>query len=269
MRVERVASELWETASLLLVGDDASVAVDPGVWVEEVAALERRARELDAPIRHALVTHADWDHVCGLAPLREAVVAAGAGTSARIASGEPGATAGRRAREHGREASLPPRVDRVLEVGRAHRIGPFVVETIPLPGHTPDGTAFRVRALDVLAVGDHLSSAEFPFVSDTARYRATLAGLVELLRHDPPGLVVPGHGPALTGEEALANAEADLAYLRELQQTVTSALGEGAARDEARTAGLAVALPRPAPDDLDEMRAANVDVQLEELLPQS
>jgi hypothetical protein len=35
-----------------------------------------------------------------------------------------------------------------------------------------------------------------------------------------------------------------------------------------RQAALAVELPRSAPDDLDAMRAANVEAQLDELLPQ-
>ena len=267
MHVERFESALWETASLLLVGDGGSVAIDPGVSADEVAAIDRRAHELGAPVTHILVTHADWDHVCGIAPFPDAITAAGAATAARIESGEPGERAAQRAEEHGLSVALPPRIDQVLEVGRAHRVGPFVVETGPLVGHTRDGTAFRVRELDVLAVGDHLSSSEFPFASSTAHYRATLAGLVELLRNDPAGLVATGHGPALTGAEALANAEADLAYLRELHAAVVSALAGGGTRADAHAAGLAVPLPRPAPDDLAEMHEGNVEAQLEELLP--
>jgi glyoxylase-like metal-dependent hydrolase (beta-lactamase superfamily II) len=161
-----------------------------------------------------------------------------------------------------------PRVDRPLAAGVAHRIGPFVVETVALPGHTADGTGYRVRALDVLAVGDHLSAVEFPFVSSTADYRMTLAGLIDLLRHDPPARVVPGHGPPLTAAEALAIAEADLAYLRALRDAVAGALAANADRGRARAAGLAVEVPRAAPGDLAGMRAANVEAQLNELLPQ-
>jgi len=267
VQVERFESELWETASLLLVGEGESVAIDPGVSADEVAAIDRRAHDLGAPVTYVLVTHADWDHVCGIAPFPDAVAAAGEATAARVEIGEPGKTAARRAEEHGLSVALPPRIHRVLEVGRAHRVGPFVVETAPLVGHTPDGTAFRVRELDVLAVGDHLSSSEFPFASSTAHYRSTLAGLVELLRNDPAALVVPGHGPALTGAEALANAVADLAYLRGLHIAVASALAGSGTRADARAAGLAVPLPRPAPDDLARMHETNVESQLEELRP--
>jgi hypothetical protein len=74
---------------------------------------------------------------------------------------------------------------------------------------------------------------------------------------------VPGHGPELTAADAQAIAEADLRYLWELHDAVAA----GSTRDEARTAGLAVELPRPAADDLAEARAANVEVALAERFP--
>ena len=153
-----------------------------------------------------------------------------------------------------------PRVDRTFAAGAAIQAGPLLLETLALPGHTLDGTAFRCRQLDVFAVGDHLSAIEFPFATSTAAYRGTLAALIELLRHDPPGRVVPGHGPELTAATALAIAEADLAYLWELQDSVAS----GRTREEAREAGLAVELPRPAADDLAQAQVANVEAALAE-----
>jgi hypothetical protein len=93
--------------------------------------------------------------------------------------------------------------------------------------------------------------------------------LIEMLREDPPETVIPGHGPPLAAEEALGVAEADLRYLRSLHAAVVDALTRAGTRDEARAAGLAVALPRECPPDLDEMRGFNVDRQIEEILPAS
>ena len=103
-------------------------------------------------------------------------------------------------------------------------------------------------------------------MSDTAAYRVTLAGLIELLRHDPPMQVVPGHGPAVGADEALELAAADLAYLRALQAAVAGALEQGADREEARNTGLAIEPSRSAEQSA-VMRASNVDSQLDELLP--
>jgi glyoxylase-like metal-dependent hydrolase (beta-lactamase superfamily II) len=262
---ERFESALWQTASLLLVAEDEAVALDPCIGRDEVARITARAAELGSRVTAVLATHADWDHVCGIAAFPEAEAAMGELTAELVASGAHTARIEELAARNGVEIAGPPRVDRRLAAGTAHRVGPFVVETLALPGHTPDGVAYRVRELDLLAVGDHLSSIEFPFVTSTAAYRSTLAALIELLRHDPPRRVVPGHGPEHSAAEALAIAEDDLAYLRRLHGAVRRALGRSADRERAHEAGLAVEPPRASEDD--EMRAANAAAQVAELLP--
>jgi hydroxyacylglutathione hydrolase len=261
---ERFESALWQTSSLLLVAEGEAVVIDPCISAEEVARISDRAATLGARVTHVLVTHADWDHVCGIGAFPDAVATMGARTAEIVAGGEPLEVIGKRAATYGLTIEGVPRVDRALAVGIAHQIGPFVVETIALRGHTADGTAYRIRELDVVAVGDYVSAVEFPFASTTSEYRTTLASLIDLLRNDPPAHVVPGHGPALTTAEALTIAEADLAYLRALRDAVAAARDDHA---RARAAALDVPLPRPAPDELAEMHAGNAEAQIEELLP--
>ena len=264
MHFERFESALWQTSSLLLVAGDEAVAIDPCISADEVARIADRAATLGARVTHVLVTHADWDHYCGIGAFPDAVATMGAATAEIVAGKGSLEVLSTRAAEYGLTIEGEPRVDSALEVGAAHRIDPFVIETAALRGHTDDGTAYRVRDLDLLAVGDHLSAAEFPFVSSASEYRATLASLVDLLQTDPPAHVVPGHGPALTSADALAIAQADLAYLRALRDAVADARDD---REQARAAALAVAPPRPAPEDLAELHVRNVEAQLEELLP--
>jgi hydroxyacylglutathione hydrolase len=264
MHFERFESALWQTSSLLLVAEGEAVVIDPCISADDVALIADRAAALGARVTHVLVTHADWDHVCGIAAFPDAVATMGERTAEIVAGGEPLEVIGKRAATYGLTIEGEPRVDRALAVGVAHQVGPFTVETLALRGHTADGTAYRIRDLDLLAVGDHLSAVEFPFASSTSDYRTTLASLIELLRNDPPACAVPGHGPALTAAEALTIAEADLAYLHGLRDAVAAAQGD---REQARAAALAVQLPRPAPDDLAQAHAGNVEAQLEELLP--
>ncbi|HJQ73868.1 MAG TPA: MBL fold metallo-hydrolase [Gaiellaceae bacterium] len=260
MIVERFQSALWETASLLLGDGAEAVLIDPGVSADEVGRVAARARDLGLEVTHVLATHADWDHVCGLAAFPAAAATMSEATAARLAARAESATVAERAAASGVVIAGEPRVDRTFAPGVALRLGPFLFETLSLPGHTPDGTAFRCRDLDLLAVGDHLSTVEFPFVTSTADYRGTLAALIDLLRRDPPGRVVPGHGPELTATAALAVAEADLDYLWKLHDAVAA----GETQEKARAPGLAVELPRPAPDDLAEAHAANVEAALAE-----
>jgi hydroxyacylglutathione hydrolase len=267
-RWERFEAFLWETTSLLVVGESESLVVDPAITKDEVAAISARAAELGAPVGQVLITHGDWDHVCGIGGFPDAAVAMGEETAEKVTSGAAETSVGRAVEALGFEAAGPPRVDRALERGKAVELGPFVVETFPLVGHTPDGTGYRLRDLGLLFVGDYLSSVEFPFGTSPAAYRLTLAGLIDLLRDDPPETVIPGHGRPLSAEEALAVAEADLGYLRSLHTAVVGTLNGGGTREEAHAAGLAVDLPRGAEPDLErEMRGFNVERVLEEILP--
>lgn len=260
MVVERFESALWETSSLLLSDGTEAVLIDPGVSANEVARIAERVRLLGLEVTHVLATHADWDHVCGIAAFPAAAATMSKGTAARLLDRGKEATTSERAAASGVLIAGEPRVDRTFSAGAAVQAGPFLLETLALPGHTPDGTAFRCRQLDLLAVGDHLSTIEFPFVTSTAAYRGSLAALIEVLRRDPPERVVPGHGPELSAATALAVAEADLGYLWELHNAVAL----GSTREDAREAGLAVELPRPAADDLAQAQAANVEAALAE-----
>jgi hydroxyacylglutathione hydrolase len=262
--VERFESALWQTTSLLLVAGEEAIAVDPGISTEEVGRIERRAHGLGARVTHVLATHADWDHVCGIAAFPDAVATMGEATAEHVRDVEAGGRISRQAARYELSVAGAPRVDRTLAPGVAHELGSFVVETLSLLGHTADGTAYRIRSVDVLALGDYLSPVEFPFASSTADYRLTLAELADLLRRDPPARVFPGHGPELTAAEALAIAEEDLAYLHALREAVASGLRSDD-RTAAREAGLAVPLPRKAPHDLSAGHAANVEAQLAEL----
>jgi glyoxylase-like metal-dependent hydrolase (beta-lactamase superfamily II) len=254
---ERFESALWRTSSLLLASGGEAVLVDPGVSSEEVDRIAARAVELGVRVTHVLATHADWDHVCGFAAFPDAVAVASEATAARIAERPAGTPVADRAAALALEIAGEPRVDRTFEPGATLDLGPFRVETMALRGHTADGVAYRFRELDVLAVGDHVSAVEFPFVLSMSEYRATLAGLADLLRRDPPDRVVPGHGPELSAVDALGIAEADLAYLWALDGAVRGA----ATRKEALGAANAVPLPRPAAEDLEaEGRAWNAEL---------
>ena len=170
-------------------------------------------------MRGLLITHSDWDHVCGISAFPEVPAIMSRGAAARIASGQAAESVVREGRAEGLSWDGAPRADLVFEPGEALQVGPFTVETMALPGHTWCGAAYRVRELDLLCVGDYLSLIEFPFVYvSTAAYRATLAALSDSLEHDPVEHIAPGHGRALGAQEALRIAAEDLDYLHALKQ---------------------------------------------------
>jgi hydroxyacylglutathione hydrolase len=262
---ERFEGFLWRTTSLLVLAEGESLVVDPAISADEVAGIARRALELGAPVRHLLITHGDWDHVCGIGGFPNGVAAMGEETGEKVVSGAADESVRRAAEHYDFVLAGSPRVDETFRRGLAVALGPFVVETFPLLGHTADGSGFRLREHGLLIDGDYLSAVEFPFATSPGAYRITLAGLIEMLREDPPEAVIPGHGLPLDAMDALSVAEADLSYLRSLHAAVVDALARGGTRDEAREAGLAVDLPRECASDLEEMRGFNVDRQIEEI----
>jgi glyoxylase-like metal-dependent hydrolase (beta-lactamase superfamily II) len=263
---ERLESELWETAGVLLVDGSRAVAIDPGVTPAEIEGIAGRVADAGADLEAILITHVHSDHTCGIGAFPDAEVSMGPLAAAVVASGDAARSVARQAEQHGFDYVGEPRCDRVLEPGVAATIGPFTVETTALPGHTDGGLAFRVRSEGLLVVGDYLSAFEYPFVyQSTAAYRASLAALLDLLRRDPPSVVVPGHGAALSADEAIAIGEQDLAYLHDVRQAVQAALEAGSSAAEAAEAGAALEPPRPAGEE-GTQRLGNGSCQVAELV---
>ncbi len=123
MHAERFESALWRTSSLLLVAGREAVVVDPCISRDEVGRIAARADELGARVAAVLATHADWDHVCGIAAFPEAEAAMGELTAARVESGEPWAEIESQAAAYGVEVTGAPRVDRRLRAGAAPAAG--------------------------------------------------------------------------------------------------------------------------------------------------
>jgi hydroxyacylglutathione hydrolase len=267
MRFVRFEASLWATTSLMLTSGRRAVLIDPCISSTEVARIAAAAAEAGAEVTHLLITHADWDHISGIADFPDARVLLSAPEAARIADGSATERLAHLAAEAGMPFTGVPRYDGVLTPGQTVDVGGFDVEPILCPGHTPGGLAFRVRQLGLLAVGDHLSPDEFPFASHSpAAYRATLAAFVDLLRRDPPEVVAPGHGPLQTADQALSLAEEDLEYLHALRRAATSALAGGSARTEAVEQAWAVEPPREATEDLAAERMENAERQVDELI---
>jgi hydroxyacylglutathione hydrolase len=266
--VIRYESALWETTALALHAGGQAVLVDPGVSAPEIAAIAADVAARGLEVRGLLITHGDWDHVCGISAFPGVPAIMSRGAAERIASGQAAEEVVRHGAEEGLSWEGGPRADLVFDPGEALQVGPFTIETMALAGHTACGAGYRVRDLGLLVVGDYLSVIEFPFVYvSSAAYRATLTALLTEMERDPVELVTPGHGRALNGTEAREIARDDLDYLHALKQAVRFALDGGATREHAIAAGAAVEVPRGAGDDDGRLRHDNAEQQLSELAP--
>src|SRR5215831_20605380 len=120
---ERFEGFLWRTTSLLVLAQGESLVVDPSISEDEVAGIGRRALELGAPIRHVLITHGDWDHVCGVGGFPDALVVMANEAAAKVASGAAEQSVQRAAEHYGFVSSGSPRVDRTFSRGSTLALG--------------------------------------------------------------------------------------------------------------------------------------------------
>ena len=249
---------LWQTNAVLARAGSEALLCDPCFTPDEIERLVAHAREAGGPIQ-LLLTHGDFDHVCGVGYVPEAVVFAGATTAERIRSGSAVEELAAAGAEWGIEWNTELRVDRVVEPGRFD-CGAFDVEAIEAPGHTVDGLAYVLVDHGVLLPGDYLSDMTYPFIGGGLQATiATVRRLLDALERHDLRYVVPGHGRALAPDEAARVGEADLAYLEALARAVSEAEAAGLDSGSALVRVFEVEPPRTTTPDFEiyALRSAN------------
>jgi glyoxylase-like metal-dependent hydrolase (beta-lactamase superfamily II) len=260
---------LWQTNSLLALADGEALLCDPALTPDEIAGIRSEVeRRAEGPL-HLLVTHGDFDHVCGLPYFPEAEVVAGEETAQRIADGAVPDELRAAGAEWGAEWLTDNlRVDRVVAAGTEFACGTFRVAALDAPSHGRDGLAFVLSDQGILLPGDHLSAITYPLLAASpARAATACERLIEAIDRFEPRWVVPGHGPALSAEQARAIAEADLAYLRALAEAAREAVAEALSPGDALLHVFAVEPPRTNTDDFEiyAIRTGNARLVLAEV----
>ena len=217
LRMHRLADGVWMyrgffSNSAVLVAPEGVVVVDTQVAPEAArrlrAEIERVTR---APIRFVVNTHYHGDHTGGNGSFPEAEIVATADTARYVV--ERDAERVEYARTFGLEfQQVHPTVGPTRTfVGRTSlRVGAEELHVMHLGRvETPDACVVHWPARGVVACGDGVATHDYPylgvpFMDEGLRDDGSWIGFLEAVRALRPKILIPGHGPAIVGEEAVA-----------------------------------------------------------------
>lgn len=222
-------SDLLRNNTVVVVGRDGLLLVDPGITAAEMTCLARDLRALDRPVVAGFATHPDWDHVLWHEALGEAPRYGTSRCAAILREARSHADWRDRAAE-----GLPPEIagDTPLDLyglvtglpaGSTHVPwdGPRV-RVVEHPAHSPGHAALVVEDPGVLVAGDMLSDVFVPMLDDfgptndpVEEYLVGLSVLEGAAQR--VDVVVPGHGSVGRDGQVRARIELDRDYLHSLR----------------------------------------------------
>lgn len=187
------------------------VLIDTG-YEESVDEVLELIRDLDFPYSQCqliIATHADVDHIQGLARAKQvlrAPVAAHPLAAPPLASGDKLRTFAEIEAQDVHLEMPPVEVDRMLDEGDVVRVGGLQLEVWHTPGHTDSQLAFRLG--DLLFSGDNIYRDGCVGAID-AHHGSDLPSFVESLRRirqSDVAWLLPSHGPLFAKDNALLDA---------------------------------------------------------------
>ncbi|MCP3914880.1 MAG: MBL fold metallo-hydrolase [bacterium] len=270
-----VRSSFWGYNSIGLFGGDEACVIDPGIYPEDIALLERALAEREGTDRGAaprritrvVLTHSHHDHIRGWMHFPGARTLFPRVAAEKTEAARERILAAKNVIDEklGIEAKdfRYPTADEVFDAELTFTVGSLDVELRFLPGHSNCTSVVWIPALRTLCSADYLVSPGLPYCRWTAgRFEEALQTIRRWVDEDGIERIVPSHFAPLVGRAAvLAAIETESDYFRALRQLVRSSLAQGLdAESSARRAAAAMDERRPesagarARQDLDNAR---------------
>ena len=198
----------------LLDGGSEFVLIDVG-YLESVDEIVEMIRQMDfnlSTCKMLIATHADADHVQGLARAKEllkAKIGAHPDSVEPLATGDPILTFAS-IKAQGIEIPMPRcKVDVLLNEGDSIAVGDLKVQVWHTPGHTSGQLSFKLG--DLLFSGDNIYKDSCVGVID-AHHGSNLPDFItslQRIRDDDAAYLLPSHGPVFRKDPAILQKAID------------------------------------------------------------
>jgi len=178
-------------------------------YEETVDEIIEMIRRLDFPLSNCktiIATHADVDHIQGLAKLKQLLKAPITGHSKAVAPLEEGDRIKTFAEVTAQNIHLempPVKIDTVVDEGDKLRVGSLELEVWHTPGHTDSQLSFRLG--DLLFSGDNIYRDGCVGAID-AHHGSDIPAFLKSLRRiraSDVGWLLPSHGPIFRKDDRL------------------------------------------------------------------
>jgi glyoxylase-like metal-dependent hydrolase (beta-lactamase superfamily II) len=188
----------WDASAYFIAGEEPTL-IDCGSSTG-YPFLKQNLKQLGyepKDIRQVIATHGHWDHLSGMAQLREesdARLLLHAADRAGVEQGDSERTAAFLYDK----SFTPVQVDRTIEDGDLLTAGSYQLHVYHTPGHSPGSVSLwvEINGLKLLIAGDTLYGGYHPRIgSDLEQWRRSLDRLVALdvdvltIGHSPPSLI--------------------------------------------------------------------------------
>ena len=198
--------------NVYLVYDAAEWALIDIGYEESVDEIVELIRQLDFPLSNCktiVATHADVDHIQGLAKLRQILKTTVTGhplAAEPLATGDPIKTFAKIDAQNIHLEMPPVKLDVLVDEGDSIRVGGLKLEVWHTPGHTDSQLSFRLG--DLLLSGDNIYRDGCVGAID-AHHGSDIVAFIKSLRRIRASDVqwlLPSHGPIFRKDNAVLDA---------------------------------------------------------------
>jgi cyclase len=214
----------------IVLGERMALAIDGSNYEDEGAAMASFIRGHGFEPDRLALTHGHGDHILGAGPLASGDVYAHALTPIEIEKQIPRwAERWEVEEEEARRRVIRPTItyrdELRMDLGGVH------VWMFPTPGHSPDGASVYVEEHRLLFAGDSVVTGIVAAIG-AGNSEVLEASLYRLLEIDID-ILVPGHGEALYGQDAVTDwLRWEAGYLAGVRDEVRGALDGGVAPED-------------------------------------